>query len=477
MTDVDAHPFGSIPLDRPSPLERLLRIVSDVRPGEGVASGSMLASVFLLLAANYFIKPARDGLLAVSELPGLSEMELKAYTSFGQSLLLLGVVPLYCRLAARWPRRRFIERVGLFVAANLVVFWALQPGLFVERMPYLGIVFYLWSGIFNVLVVAQFWSFAADLYTGEGGLRLFPAIALGATAGSAVGAWLAKMFVRSEILGTYSLLLVAAALLVAAVRLMRFAESCQTVDETFTTPPCSASSAERADSGALRLLLRHRYLLATAVVILLVNWVKTNSDNLLFSIVQEVLQNEVAARGFTDPAAVDQFIRDQTTAFYGDFFFWVNLFGFLLQALLVSRVLKYGGFAALLLALPMISLVAYPLLAWLPMLSLFRIAKIAEDSTNYSLNNTAVQVLWLPTTREMKYKGKAAVDTIFVRLGDGLAALTTFTGVHVLLFPVNAFFALNALLAAAWFVLALVVVTDNRRLVRASGSETSATVA
>src|SRR5262249_2243543 len=202
----------------------------------------------------------------------------------------------------------------------------------------------------------------------------------------------------------HSLPLAAATALVGSLALLRFAEGRQSY------PPAPSPSAGEPESrrGAFRLVLGSRYLLAVAVVVLVANWVKTNSDNLLFAIVQEVLGSEAAARGITVPAALDRFTADQTTAFYGDFFFWVNVGALLMQSLLASPLLKRGGFGALFLALPMIALIAYPTLAAVPVLLLFRLAKISEDSTTYSLYNTAMQVLWLPTTREMKYRGKAA---------------------------------------------------------------------
>jgi ATP:ADP antiporter, AAA family len=440
-----------------SPLDRLLTLFSDVRPGEGVTGSAMLGSVFLLLTSVYFLKPARDGLLAISGIPGLSDMELKAYSSFGQSLLLLGIVPFYARYATRLSRRDLARGLTLFFVANLIGFWLLQPGLVVARVPYLGLVFYLWFGVFNLLAIVQFWSFAADVYSDEGGRRLFPAIAVGATAGAATGAWLAQALIRSGLSSTYSLLLVAAATLIGSLALLMFAES-RGADE----PAAEPDSGEH--SGAFRLVLRSRYLFAVAIVILVANWVKTNSDNLLFAIVQEVLGSEAGARGITDPASLDRFTADQTTAFYGDFFFWVNLIALLLQSFLASRLLKHGGFGALFLALPLISLIAYPMLAAVPALLLFRVAKIAEDSTTYSLHNTATQVLWLPTSREMKYKGKAAIDTLFVRLGDALAALTTFFGIQFLLLPARSFFVLNACLALGWLAAAVVVVREHRGL-------------
>ncbi|HSD10957.1 MAG TPA: hypothetical protein VLF14_08230, partial [Candidatus Binatia bacterium] len=205
-------------------------------------------------------------------------------------------------------------------------------------------------------------------------------------------------------------------------------------------------------------------------VVLLANWVKTNSDNLLFAVVQEVIGGEAGARGISDPADLDRFTADQTTAFYGDFFFWVNLAALVLQSLGASRVLKYGGFGALFLALPALSLFAYPALALFPLLALFRLAKIAEDSTSYSLQNTAAQVLWLPTTREMKYKGKAAIDTFFVRAGDALAALTTFVAIQALALPPREFFVLNAILSLAWLATATIVIRENRALAETPAS-------
>ena len=95
-------------------------------------------------------------------------------------------------------------------------------------------------------------------------------------------------------------------------------------------------------------------------------------------------------------------------------------------------------------------------------LAFFRLTKILEDATSYSLQNTATQVLWLPTTREMKYKAKAAIDTFFVRFGDALAALTTFVSIQFLALPAKDFFAWNGVISLAWMAAAIVVVREYR---------------
>ena len=74
---------------------------------------------------------------------------------------------------------------SIFIAC-LLGFWILSK----LNVPFLGYVFFVWVGIFNVMVVAQFWSYANDVYSNEAGKRLFPLVGFGAmlAGGCAVGA-------------------------------------------------------------------------------------------------------------------------------------------------------------------------------------------------------------------------------------------------------------------------------------------------
>jgi AAA family ATP:ADP antiporter len=451
---------------RLSPLERGLRLFTDVRPGEGGTAIVLFVNVFLILCAYYLVKPLRDGWIAVSDVGGLSQMELKAYASFGQSLLLACIVSGYARLSARWPRRTLITRVTLVCIANLAMFWLVQPGLAGTSVPGAGIAFYLWVGMFGVFVVAQFWAFAADLYDGERGERLLPLIAIGATAGAAFGSLLTELLVRSTALGSGALLLVAIVPLAASIGLTRLADGRGPLGtpraERVKPVSPAAAAAPSGSLGVLGLIARHRYLAAVALVALFTNWVNTNGENVLFRVVQEALSHDVIARGIADKAAIRSFVRDGTTAFYGDFFFWVNTCALVAQAFLASRLLRYGGFAAVLLMLPVISLVSYTAMALVPLMAVVRVMKVAENGTNYSINNTARQVLWLPTTAEMKYQAKPAIDALVVRIGDGLAALTVLVGVHVLDVSTQSLLLANVVLVVAWLAASVVVVREQR---------------
>jgi AAA family ATP:ADP antiporter len=133
---------------------------------------------------------------------------------------------------------------------------------------------------------------------------------------------------------------------------------------------------------------------------------------------------------------------------------------------MVSRLIRYGGFATALLLTPVLSFFSYALMAAFPILGVIRILKIAENSSNYSVNNTAKHILWLPLHPSMIYKAKVAVDTFFTRMGDGLAALTVLVGTQMISLSLKQFMVFNIILASIWTIAAVAVVCENRRLLR-----------
>jgi AAA family ATP:ADP antiporter len=345
----------------------------------------------------------------------------------------------------------------------MVIFWFLQPGYFFEALPVSGIIFYVWVGMFGVFVVAQFWTFCADVYTDERGKRMLPMIAIGATSGAAAGSWIVSQLVDSGMVDSRMLLLLATVPLFVSIVLTKIVDSRESRDES--PPAREAQQDEGAGfllSGA-RLVLLSRFLLAAALVTLLTNWVNTNGENLLFRVIQETLADQAVEQGVTDTLAVLEFTRDGTTAFYGNFYFWVNIVALLLQAFVASRLLKYGGFATIALMLPVIALLSYTAMALLPILAIVKMMKIAENATDYSINNTSRHVLWLPVSSEMKFRGKPAIDTLYVRLGDGLAAITVLVGVHLLAMSTRSFFVFNVALVICWLAFTFMMIREHRK--------------
>jgi AAA family ATP:ADP antiporter len=434
-------------------LYRFLRLFADVRPGEGGKALLLAANVFLLLTSYYIIKPVREALILTG-----GGAELKSYLSTGQALLLLGLVPVYASLASRVSRRTLINTVTLFFAACLVFFFVLAR----LHVP-LGVVFFLWVGIFNLMVIAQFWSFANDAYTEETGRRLFPIIAIGASSGAALGSGIAALLIAP--LGVFQLLLVAAAILAGSLLLTNRVERRLSGE---TTGRAVRHEVPMGRSGAFQLVWGSRYLLAIAFLMLLLNWVNTNGEYLLGRIVESTAAAAVAA-GTSGGLSEREYIG----RFYSQFFSAVNVAGLLAQLFLVSRVIRYLGVRWALLILPAIAVGGYALIAFYPLLSAVRWTKTAENATDYSLHNTVRNTLFLPTSREQKYKAKQAIDTFFVRTGDVLSSGLVFIGSSVLLLKTRDFALVNLTLAAVWLVLAGWV--GHRYLLLARGAARAAT--
>ena len=432
-------------------LERLLRLFTDVRAGEGLTAVALAFNVFVLLAIYYTIKPVREALILAE-----GGAEVKSYAAAGQSMLLLGAVPLYAVLASRFSRRRLINTVTLFFVGCLVLFYVLAQ----LDVP-LGVPFYLWVGVFNLMVIAQFWAFANDIYSVDEGNRLFPIVAFGASAGAVLGSTVASALIGP--LGVYQLLLFAAASLALSLFITNHVDSRRRGRRAERTVVRDAEAEESlGKGGAFQLVLRNRYLLLIALLIMLLNWVNTTGEYILGRIVKQAAVDAVAA-GTADGLTVEQFIGK----FYAGFFAVVNLIGLGVQLFLVSRILKYLGVRVAILVLPLIAFCGYAILAFVPILAVVRWAKTAENATDYSLQNTVRQVLFLPTTREQKYKAKQAIDSFFVRAGDVLSAALVFLGVTFLSFGTKQFALVNLGLVVVWIVLAVLVGRENRKLTAA----------
>src|SRR5262245_53009323 len=101
-----------------SPLEQLLRPLADVQPGEGLVVVLMALNMFLLLSAYYILKTVREALILTQ-----GGAAVKTYSSAGQALLLLVLVPAFAAFASRVNRLQLMRWVTLFFVANIVAFF------------------------------------------------------------------------------------------------------------------------------------------------------------------------------------------------------------------------------------------------------------------------------------------------------------------------------------------------------------------
>jgi ATP:ADP antiporter, AAA family len=426
-------------------LERALSVFGEVRAGEGPSTLLLAVNVFLLLAGYSLMKPARDGLILTE-----GGAEVASYSAAAQAVLLMAAVPIYGWLGTRFIRIKLISIVMTFFAVTLVGFYA--GGMAGLRE---GVAFYIWIGLINVFIVSQFWQFANDLYTEGQGRRLFPLIGVGQSLGAWVGAAAVAPLVQRLNYTPYTLMFLGACVLLVALGTTLIVNA---RESKRVRPEVHDSSQETlGPQGGFELIFRDRYLLWIAVLIVLLNIVNTTGGYVL----NRLIVGEAATRFGTAASAVAP-SRQFITAFSGSITAAVNLVGLLLQLFATSRIIRLMGVRGALFVLPVIALINYSVIVVAPLLAVVRVGKILENSTDYSIQNTLRQALFLPTSREAKYKAKAAIDTFFTRAGDVVSA--GFVGLGQLLgLTASAFAAINVALTIVWLSVARQIAKEHRR--------------
>jgi len=261
--------------------------------------------------------------------------------------------------------------------------------------------------------------------------------------------------------------LIASGLLVLCVAVNRLVKR---FPKSFSKAGQSSGEAPLGRDGAFRLILNSRYLFWIAMLMLVLNVVNTTGEFILSKLVVDNADRLIAS----GVASVEQ-KPELIATFYGSFFSWVNLAGMLFQLFLVSRIFKYIGVRGALFILPVIAFASYGLVTLLPVLGLVRIAKVMENGTDYSIQNTARHALFLPTSREAKYKAQAAIDSFFWRAGDVVAAGLVFAGAHFG-FAVQRYAAINMACAVIWIAIVAVIAREHKKLEPASGPQGDAEV-
>jgi AAA family ATP:ADP antiporter len=427
-----------------SRFERLLTLFTRVRPGEGRSAFLFFLHAFLLLFSYQVVKALREAFMLAK-----FSAEVRAYAVAVIALLLMFLVPAYSAVRRRLDGARLLRAVTAFFALNLLAFCAAAW----SGLP-IAFSFFVWVSIFGVVVIAQLWAFAADSFNLKSGQRLFPVIMVGANVGALVGAKTAQLAVAA--LTPFGLMLVATGTLIATLAIA--GPERRAVPDGSRPVVAEHGAPVPRLLGGIGLVLRDRYLLMIALLVVLLNWINTTGEFIL----ADFVQRDAAARVLASGGALDK--GELIAAFYGSFQFWVTLTGLAIQLFLVARIYHHFGVRGALIVHPVVVAAGYGLIAFAPLVggfvpifTLIRLVKIAENSIDYSLMNTTRHALFLPVDRDAKYEGKTAIDSFFWRFGDLIQAGVVFAGLNWLGWGVSQFATLSLLLALAWIVLAAAI--------------------
>lgn len=453
---------------RPGLVFRVLRIFTVIHPGEIVKASLLFLNSFLIMFAYYQIKPVREGLLL-----GRYSAEIKSYLAIPQAVLLIFVVKAFSGIASRVPRHLLITYVTLFCVSNLVLFNILNlAGVSVAVM---GIVFFVWIGMYNWFIPAQFWGFANDIYNEEEGKRLFPMIGFGATLGAVVGPPVAQTLIPrlSAIraipnFASYGMMLITSTILLGCILLTWVIHGKDLRDDRLRQAPATTQAAVKRRAkeqpldkrGGFRLVFQSRYLLLIACVIGLYNFINSLGETLFSILQQKMALKTLGLATATGSADLQSYIARSFAGYQG----LTNLLAMLIQLFLVSRIFRHVGISGALLFLPLIALGGYGYASFGASLVFMKWIKAIENGTDYSLMKTARAGLFLITRREEKYKAQMAIETFFVRAGDALQAIVVWVGTTYLALSIERFAVINVAGVVIWIILTVLVIREYNKV-------------
>jgi ATP:ADP antiporter, AAA family len=404
-------------------IERALNI----QPGD-LGRGILLCSCLFLIISSYVTgRVARDALF----LARFQAVQLP-YVDIASAVLVGIVVVGYVRLGRKASLRSLLVGSQSFFAINCVFFWALAH---YYHPTWLYPAFYIWVGLFGVLAPTQVWTLANYLLTTREAKRIFGMVGGGAILGAIFAGFFSKTVAKA--FGTESLLLGMALLQLICTVLMGTARQSwkSQPSQSGETAAADKGNGQRDLQGSMRLVLSSQYLRAIAAVICLASFVTTLTGWQFKAIAKQALVN-----------------KDALAILFGNFYFYAGILGLLFQLLVTTRLLRRFGIGTMLFVLPAaVILGSAGLLIWGTLASAL-VLKGSDQVLRYSLDKSAVELLYLPLPYSLKLRVKWFIDTVIWRLGDGLAGLTVLIFATYLHLAARQISWIALLLVGAWLV-------------------------
>jgi AAA family ATP:ADP antiporter len=395
--------------------------VFNLRPGD-FSRGVPVFTYYLFIITFYMMgRVARDAIF----LDHFKAVQLP-YADMSVAFLAIFVVALYIRAGRFFSLPNLQAASLLFFSLNLAGFWW---GLHVQRWTWLAGVFYVWLGICGILSVTQVWTLANFLWTTREAKRLFGLLGSGGIVGGIVGGFLAKWIALRY--GTEAILIVLASLLLVCAVLVPLIWRQQAAQHT--EDPAAARHRPKTLVDSFRIVTRSPHLTAIAALILLSSVVTTVAGWQLKAIAKESIVQ-----------------KDALAAYLGAFAGYTGVASLVAQLLITTKLLRRFGVGVALLVLP-VSLMGGSLavLMWGTLLAA-SIMKGSDGVFRYSVDTSAVQLLYLPVPANIKLEVKSFIDTVVWKAGDGLAALTLLLFATTLHFTPRQISLVNLGLLTAW---------------------------
>ena len=386
---------------------RSVRSIINVRRDEVPFVLAMFGYFLLVITSFWILKPIKKALfISYYDAAGITFLPIHRTAAQGELIakvlnMVVAIVAtiVFTQLARRWRRQQltYVFTAFTLVCYGLYYFLVQAPGDITVWT------FYLFGDLFNTLMVATFFAFLNDSVSAEASKRVYGPVVFGGVLGGVIGstfvaAWVERV-ATSTWVGVCAVLALgiwgAAALAGRTVGPMQPAEPAQAA-------PAPARPAT-STMDAARLVWRSPYLLSIVAVVGLYEIASTLLDFMFTSTVAYYLNG---------PAIGAHLARVFTITN------WVSM---LVQIFVTSFVMTRFGVGTALLVLPLAMLCASTSYLLFPTLWIGSLLNTADNGFSYSVNQSAKEALYVPTTRDEKYQAKAVIDMFVQRFAKTVA--------------------------------------------------------
>jgi AAA family ATP:ADP antiporter len=271
--------------------------------------------------------------------------------------------------------------------------------------------FYLFGDLFSTLMVATFFAFLNDSVTPDAAKRLYGLIGLGGVVGGVFGTTTVRVLIAEISAAGWLWICFGLGLLILVVsygagRLVDRdpPPEPEPAPETRLTEPKGPGNP--ALEGA-RLVFRSPYLLSIVAIVGLYEIVSTVMDFQFTSTIAHYLDGPAIGKQFSTVFAL------------------TNMVSMLVQLFLTSMVMSRLGIGIALLVLPVAALTGSMGFMALPVLWMGSALNTLDNGFSYSINQSAKEALYVPTTHDEKYKAKAFIDMFVQRFAKAVAVVVS----------------------------------------------------
>lgn len=371
----------------------------------------ILSVIFGLIIGTYWLfRPIKDAVF-FTMIGRLHQPKAKMLSVFVVGMMVL----LYSKLVDKYPRHKLLYGFTLFYAITTAIFaffiWHPEMGICnIAASPdrYLGWLWYVFVESFGSLMVALFWSFVSDSTTPEVAKRRYFTLAIGGQLGGFTAPLIAKEVAKRY--GTGVALLVPVTLLFTLVGLVAYYMKYIAPHDSTKMDGIDARKTPlegRPKAGFLegvRLLFTRPYLLGILTIVT------------FYEIVLTILDYHFKVLAST------QFTSEALTEYLYGYALWTNGVALMCLWFGVGSIGRKLGLTRTLLLLPILVAGAVISFNINPILPIAFAIMVSCKGLNYALIQPSKEQLYIPTSKESKYKAKAWIDMFGYRSSKGLGA-------------------------------------------------------